>query len=256
MIHRRFAEQLGEQLEYTAILSPLDTFPATLKEFFSSGGKGANVTLPFKEEAFALVDSLTERAKQAGAVNTIKRLDDGQLLGDNTDGVGLVSDILRHGQVLQGKRILMIGAGGAARGAIQPLLEQNPKELVIANRTEEKAKVLARQFSGLGNISGYGLNDLPLQDYAVVINSTSASVAGQLPGLDAVHLGKCELAYDMFYSDTPTSFLSWVHKHNPDSALLDGRGMLVAQAAHAYSLWRGKMPDIQNALDTFNKEKK
>ena len=134
-IHAQFAASLNEQIQYSAILAPTDAFEKTVAEFFAAGGKGANVTLPFKEQAFAMVDELTEQAKIAGAVNTIKQLEDGSLLGDNTDGVGLVKDLLANNVTLKGQRVLLIGAGGAARGVIQPLLNEHIESLTIANRT-------------------------------------------------------------------------------------------------------------------------
>lgn len=248
-IHQEFAKQFDESIEYTAILAPVDGFAESINQFFSKGGQGANVTLPFKEEAFQLVDSLTERAKLAGAVNTIKRCDDGSLLGDNTDGKGLVNDILAHQQVIKDKHILLIGAGGAARGAILPILEQNPKSLTIVNRTADKAQKLAIQFECHGKVSGFGFNELPSNDYHIIINSTSASISGDIPALNAKHLVACELGYDMYYSQQETSFNQWIQQNSRQAKTLDGSGMLVGQAAEAYYVWREKQPTISPVVE-------
>jgi len=244
IIHQQFAKSLGEQIDYRAILAPIDGFEKTVAAFFEQGGKGANVTVPFKEQAFALADELTPVAKLAGAVNTLKKRDDGSLLGDNTDGTGFVNDLLTNKITITGKRLLIIGAGGAARGVILPLLEQHPAEIVIVNRTVHKAQTLAKLFTGHGNVSGYGFDDLPFTDYHLVINSTSSSMNNKLPALSEKHLSTCEMAYDMFYATQNTLFMNWVSEHNKAAKLLDGSGMLVGQAAQAYYVWRNKMPEI------------
>ena len=249
VIHRQFAQQFGDALSYEAILAPLDGFQATLEAFFSNGGKGANVTLPFKEQAYSLSTQLTQRAQLAGAVNTLKYLNDGTLLGDNTDGAGLVQDLIAQGAELNGASVLLIGAGGAARGCIYPLLQTGVKQLVIANRTAEKALQLAELFKSYGNVIGTALSSVPINNYDYVINSTSSSVTGDVPNMPVEHLLHCKLAYDMFYSDERTSFLDWVKRHNPDTRLVDGLGMLLGQAAEAYYLWLGKMPQTQELLN-------
>lgn len=243
-IHAAFAAQLNEEIEYEAILSPIDEFEKTLKGFFASGGKGANVTLPFKEEAYQLVDELTERAKLAGAVNTILQQPSGKLLGDNTDGVGLVNDIKAHNCEFTGKTVLLLGAGGAARGVILPILMEQPAKLIIANRTAAKAVALAEAFSSFGTIEGYGYDTLPDGPHQIVINSTSASVTGELPPVSSAAVKDCELAYDMFYADYDTSFNQWI-KSCSRAKTLDGSGMLVGQAAEAYYVWRAKRPETE-----------
>ncbi|WP_404341599.1 shikimate dehydrogenase [Pseudoalteromonas mariniglutinosa] len=243
-IHKQFASTFGEKIDYRAILAPTDGFEKTLSRFFADGGLGANVTLPFKEQACALVDELSELAKLAGAVNTIKRLEDGRLFGDNTDGVGLIRDLLANNIILKDKRILLIGAGGAARGVILPLLGEQVKEVVIVNRTVEKAHLLANTFAQQGAVSAYSFAGLKEQAYDVVINSTSSSVTGDLPALKEQHLKHCYCAYDMFYADHDTVFMQWVKSTNPHATVLDGSGMLVGQAAQAYFIWRNKMPEI------------
>ena len=248
-IHKQFAISLGEQIDYRAILAPIDNFEKTVSNFFAQGGKGANVTMPFKEQAFAMADELTPLAKIVGAVNTLKKQADGTLLGDNTDGIGFVSDLLANNVSITGKRILIIGAGGAARGVVLPLLDHQPQEVVIVNRTAEKAQNLAKLFAQHGNVSGYGFNNLPENDYALIINSTSSSMNDELPALDQKHITNCEVAYDMFYSLQNTIFMNWVAQYNSKTKLLDGSGMLVGQAAQAYYVWRNKMPKILPVVD-------
>ncbi|MGO2074087.1 MAG: shikimate dehydrogenase [Pseudoalteromonas sp.] len=243
-IHKQFATSLGEQIDYQAILAPIDGFKTAVADFFSAGGLGANVTMPFKEQAFELVDERTELATIVGAVNTIKLLDDGRLLGDNTDGVGFVNDLLANNVAIAGKRILLIGAGGAARGVILPLLAQNPSEIVIVNRTASKAKALAELFTEYGKITGYGFDDLPVSDYALIVNSTSSSMLGELPALAEKHLNGCNCVYDMFYSLQNTLFMQWAKDYKADITVMDGSGMLVGQAAQAFYVWRNKMPEI------------
>ena len=243
-IHKQFAISLGEQIDYRAILAPIDNFEKTVSNFFAQGGKGANITMPFKEQAFAMADELTPLAKIVGAVNTLKKQTDGTLLGDNTDGIGFVNDLLANNVSITGKRILIIGAGGAARGVVLPLLDHQPQEVVIVNRTAEKAQNLAKLFAQHGKVSGYGFNNLPENDYALIINSTSSSMNDELPALDQKHITNCEVAYDMFYSLQNTIFMNWVAQYNSKTKLLDGSGMLVGQAAQAYYVWRNKMPAI------------
>ncbi|MBH0073574.1 shikimate dehydrogenase [Pseudoalteromonas sp. NZS127] len=243
-IHKQFAISLGEQIDYRAILAPIDNFEKTVSNFFAQGGKGANITMPFKEQAFAMADELTPLAKIVGAVNTLKKQTDGTLLGDNTDGIGFVNDLLANNVSITGKRILIIGAGGAARGVVLPLLDHQPQEVVIVNRTAEKAQNLAKLFAQHGKVSGYGFNNLPENDYALIINSTSSSMNDELPALDQKHITNCEVAYDMFYSLQNTIFMNWVAQYNSNTKLLDGSGMLVGQAAQAYYVWRNKMPAI------------
>ncbi|WP_225775714.1 shikimate dehydrogenase [Pseudomonas sp. Marseille-Q5115] len=237
-IHRRFAEQTGQLLEYTTLLAPLDGFSATARGFFESG-RGGNVTVPFKEEAWRLCDVLTPRAERAGAVNMISRLEDGSLRGDNTDGEGLVRDLVHNcGVTLEGARILLLGAGGAARGVIEPLLEQRPASLVIANRTLDKAEGLAELFGALGPIcaAAFEAVDGPVD---VIINATAASLAGEVPPLPVgVIKPGHTVCYDMMYGSTATAFSAWALELGAAKAL-DGLGMLVEQAAVAFRYWRG-----------------
>jgi shikimate dehydrogenase len=247
LIHRLFAEQTGQTLEYSAALAPLDDFTAFAKAFFQHG-RGANVTVPFKEEAYRLADSLTERGRRAGAVNTLIKQPDGSLLGDNTDGAGLVRDLkVNHGVTLSGKRILLLGAGGAVRGALEPLLAEQPEVVVIANRTVEKAELLAKEFSELGPVFPAGFDWLE-EPVDIIINATSASLSGDLPPIvpSLIQPGKT-FCYDMMYGNEPTAFCRWAAEHGAGQAV-DGLGMLVEQAAEAFFEWRGVRPESAPVL--------
>ena len=245
-IHRLFAEQTEQSLSYEPLLAPLDDFPGFARQFFIDG-RGANVTVPFKEEAWRLADQLTERARRAGAVNTLQKLDDGQLLGDNTDGIGLVRDLLDNAGIgLQGKRILLLGAGGAVRGVLEPLLAQRPGALVIANRTLAKAERLAAEFAELGAVSASAFEQLD-GHFDVIINGTSASLAGELPPLtDGLIVAGETFCYDMMYGARPTPFCAWAAARG--ATVRDGLGMLVEQAAAAFQLWRGIRPESAPVL--------
>lgn len=246
-IHARFAALTGQDLVYEARLAPLDGFSAALAEFAALGGCGANVTVPFKEEAWQLAETRTPRAERAGAVNTLV-WQAGGLLGDNTDGAGLVADITRNlGVSLRGRRLLLLGAGGAARGVIAPLLAEAPARLMIANRTADKALALAAHFADLGPVVGGGLADLAGQGFDVAVNATSASLSGAaLPVPDGVLAG-AELAYDMMYGRGETPFLALARIQGA-MRRADGLGMLVEQAAEAFALWRGVRPPTAPVL--------
>ncbi|MGE8350643.1 MAG: shikimate dehydrogenase [Pseudomonas protegens] len=247
LIHRLFAQQTGQQLEYNTLLAPLDDFAGAARGFFAQG-RGANVTVPFKEDAYRLCDSLTERAQRAGAVNTLSKQADGTLLGDNTDGAGLVRDLtVNAGVSLKGKRILLLGAGGAVRGALEPLLAQRPASVVIANRTVEKAELLAELFADLGPVSASGFDWLE-ESVDLIINATSASLSGDLPPIASslIEPGKT-VCYDMMYAKESTPFCRWASEHGA-ALVLDGLGMLAEQAAEAFYLWRGVRPDSAPVL--------
>lgn len=243
-LHTEFAKQCRQALSYQALLAPLDGFAATMRQFIDEGGRGANVTLPFKLEAFNLCAELTPRAQAAGAVNTLS-FTNGRIVGDNTDGVGLVTDIARNTQVvLQNKRILLLGAGGAARGALLPLLECQPRELIIANRNLGKAQQLVEefveQFNMFGKIACSAFADLR-ESFDVIINATSASIDKERPPIPSSVYTPRSLAYDMMYADQATVFLQHAAQHGARTR--DGWGMLVEQAAEAFYLWRGVRPD-------------
>ena len=247
VLHRLFAEQTGQAMQYDTLLAPLDDFAGCAKEFFLQG-RGANVTVPFKEDAYRLVDQLTARAQRAGAVNTLSKLADGSLLGDNTDGAGLVRDLtVNAGFSLKGKRILVLGAGGAVRGALEPLLAEGPASVTIANRTVEKAELLAELFSDLGPVAASGFDWLH-EPVDLIINATSASLSGELPPIASslIEPGKT-LCYDMMYGKEPTPFCVWASGHGAGQ-VMDGLGMLAEQAAEAFYLWRGVRPDTAPAL--------
>ncbi|WP_434696370.1 shikimate dehydrogenase [Pseudomonas sp. Z1-14] len=253
LIHRLFAEQTGQALDYTTLLAPLEDFAACAREFFREG-RGANVTVPFKEDAFRLADSLTERAQRAGAVNTLSKQADGRLLGDNTDGAGLVRDLtVNAGFSLKGKRILLLGAGGAVRGALEPLLAEAPSSLIIANRTVEKAELLAELFADLGPVSASGFDWLR-EPVDLIINATSASLSGDVPPIagSLIEPGKT-FCYDMMYGKEPTSFCRWAEEHGA-AVVMDGLGMLAEQAGEAFFLWRGVRPDTAPVLTELRRQ--
>ncbi len=256
-IHREFAEQTGQRLTYEALLAPLDDFAGAWQRFRDAGGKGANVTVPFKEQAWALSQQRTHRAELAGAVNTLSIAVNGELLGDNTDGIGLVRDItVNAGWSLVGKRILILGAGGAARGVIQPLLAAGAAQIVVANRTLAKAQTLAQVFAGKGDVQALALSALGqvAQPFDVLINATSASLQGESLDLPASVHHANSAAYDMMYgSETP--FLRWAAAQGLTHRR-DGAGMLVEQAAEAFFIWRGVRPSTENLLLAMRQEPK
>ena len=240
-IHPVFARQTGQDLVYERCLAPLDGFAATVRRLVAEGYKGANVTLPFKIEAAALCTRLAQRARAAGAVNTLVFAQD-EIVGDNTDGPGLVADITRNaGVAMGGKRILLLGAGGAARGALLPFIGQGPREIVIANRTVATAVRLAEDFGGHGiPVHGAGFSEVE-GGFDIVVNATSGSLAGEVPPVAASVFGPGTLALDMMYASRPTVFMEFAARHG--AATRDGLGMLVEQAAEAFAIWRGVRPD-------------
>ncbi len=240
-IHKAFADQTDQEMTYTSILVPKDEFAKAVSEFFKEGGKGLNITVPFKQEAFAWLNNCSERAKQAKAVNTIILQADGTLFGDNTDGVGMVRDIVNnHDGRLSGKKILIVGAGGAVRGVLGPLLAENPAQVVITNRTFEKAVDLAEEFQHLGRIEAVPMNRLE-GPFNWIINGTAASLEGEVPDLPESVLGEHTWAYDMMYGKNITPFNAWALDNGAEKAF-DGLGMLLEQAAESFRQWRGVMP--------------
>ncbi|WP_101674197.1 shikimate dehydrogenase [Alloalcanivorax mobilis] len=240
-IHHAFAAQTGDDLVYERIEAPLDGFAEAVAGFFDSGGRGANVTVPFKEQAFALCDRLTERARQAGAVNTLWR-EQGELHGDNTDGPGLVADLRDNlGWPLAGQRLLILGAGGAVRGVLGPLLAERPADVVIGNRTLDKARALAERFGGAAiAVRGCALEQVQGR-FDVVINAVSAGLHGEMPALPPGLIAPGAHAYDMVYGAQATPFMIWARQQGAGE-IRDGLGMLVEQAAQAYRIWRGRRP--------------
>lgn len=255
-IHAAFAAQTGDVLSYEALLAPLDDFAGTWAAFRAAGGRGANVTVPFKEAAWALCDARSRQAEQAGAVNTLTVGADGRLLGDNTDGVGLVRDIsVNAGWTLAGTRVLLLGAGGAARGVIGPLLAAGAARVQVANRTSAKAEALAALFAADGDVRACALADLALatdDGFDLIINATSASLQGERVSLAAGWFHDDTAVYDMMYGHE-TPFLAWAREQGLVRRR-DGLGMLVEQAAEAFFIWRQVRPQTADLLATLRAE--
>ncbi|MBB3169802.1 shikimate dehydrogenase [Simiduia aestuariiviva] len=248
LIHRLFADQTHQQLDYGRACPAEGHFAEEARRFFAAGGLGMNVTAPFKLDAFKFAHALTPRAEFAGAVNTLKLSENGDILGDNTDGFGLVYDLSKRlGWRLAGARILVLGAGGAVRGVLQPLLAAQPAQLVVANRTLARAQALVPIFNPVGPLSVCEFSALSLQEFDIIINGTSAGLQGELPPLPRGQLGSNCLCYDMIYSAKPTAFQVWARAEGAAHAE-DGLGMLVAQAAESFRWWRGVVPDIEPVL--------
>jgi len=242
VIHAAFAEQCGQAMQYRAVRVELDGFERAVGNFFAGGGCGLNITLPFKQQAFALADEHSDRAARAGAVNTLCLQDDGSLFGDNTDGIGLVRDMIANlGWQLRDQRILVLGAGGAVRGVLEPLLRERPQSLTIANRTAQKARDLAAEFAELGALEGCGLDQLEGRQFDLVINAISAGLDGEMPELPGSLLTERSCCYDMLYDAEPTPFMRWAALHTA-WAVADGLGMLVEQAAESFYRWRRVRP--------------
>ena len=246
-IHRIFAAKSQISINYDKQLSEVGEFDALVHDFIKKGGKGANVTAPFKEDALRMSDELTERAALAGAVNTLT-FKEGKVYGDNTDGEGLVQDLLMNDIILNRSRILILGAGGAARGVILPILAQNPKSITIANRTVSKAIDLCDNFND-SRLSGCGFDDTIDHEYDLVINATSASLSGDLPPVSASIISSSVACYDMVYSKHDTPFLKWAKAQGATKAI-DGLGMLVGQAAVSFSVWHGVTPDVKPVIES------
>ncbi len=254
-IHRLFAEQTRQALDYTAQLVPAELFTAEVNAFFAQGGRGLNCTVPLKELAWAYADEKTERAELSKAVNTLALQTNGQILGDNTDGIGLVTDLRKnHGIAINKKRILILGAGGASRGIICPIQEEQPLFITVANRTVEKALILASEFKHKGAIDACGYNDLAGQSFDLIINATSSSLRGELPPLSSGLLAEQGSCYDLAYANKPTAFVRWAKEQQATHAL-DGLGMLVEQAAEAFFIWRGVRPDTHTVLQGMEAER-
>lgn len=247
LIHTAFAQQTGQDLSYERLLAPINGFATTLRQFQFAGGRGVNVTVPFKEDAWRLADELTPRAMLAQAANTLIFTENG-ILADNTDGAGLITDIQQNlGYALAGRRVLLMGAGGAARGVIAPLLAEQPAFLVIANRTIKRAMALHSLFAPYGIVEASDYASLNNVQFDCIINATSASLAGELAPLPTNVFAPGSLAYDMMYSTSLTPFIQFATT-NGASHCADGLGMLVEQAAIAFQLWRGMRPDTQAVI--------
>ncbi len=245
-IHQTFAKNTKQALNYETKLADLNGFSVAVTEFINQGGKGANVTVPFKEQALEISDELSDRARLAGAVNTLTFIN-GKIIGDNTDGEGLVHDLLRNNVQLENSRILLLGAGGAAKGVILPLLAQNPASIVIANRTISKADALINKF-GDSRLTACGFEQTSINVYDVIINATSASLSGNLPAIATTTVSKKTVCYDMVYGKELTPFLVWA-KAQGAAKVIDGIGMLVGQAAVSFHIWRGVQPEVETVID-------
>lgn len=241
-IHSLFAQQCAQPMVYRAVKVALDGFPRAASQFFGDGGAGLNVTVPFKQESFQFAHRLSARAERAGAVNTLTRAQDGAIEGDNTDGLGLIRDLIANlGWSVQGLRVLLLGAGGAARGVLEPLLGERPGELLIVNRTGARATQLAQEFGDLGPLQGGGYDLIGERKFDLVINATSAGLSGEVPQLPGDLLTERSCCYDMVYGAEPTPFMRW-SAHHAAWAVADGLGMLVEQAAESFYIWRKARP--------------
>ena len=252
-IHQYFAKETEQQLNYQSELVAVDGFDKKIRKFISEQGKGANITVPFKEQALAICDQLSERARLAGAVNTLSFIN-GQILGDNTDGLGLVQDLQRNNVKLKNSRILLLGAGGAAKGVILPLLECHPQMIVVANRTVSKAESICKKFNVDKNnskLTACGFDDV-VNDFDIIINATSASLSGQVPSIPAQIISADVVCYDMVYGRELTPFLMWAKEQGSDH-LIDGLGMLVGQAAESFAIWREVKPEVESVIASLRK---
>jgi shikimate dehydrogenase len=249
LIHNGFAKSTGHHVEYGLIEAPLDAFATAALAFRDGGARGCNVTTPFKLDAYALATERMERAQTAGAANCLKFEPDGRILAEMFDGIGLANDIERNlGLVLRGRRVLLLGAGGAVRGAVVPLLDRAPAQLVVANRSPDRAVVLAREFAARGPVVGCGCTDLIGERFDLVVNGTSASLRGELPLVPPGIFATAALAYDLTYGRGLTPFLRQARASGA-AQLADGVGMLVEQAAEAWVWWRNVRPDTRAVID-------
>ncbi len=252
LLHATFAKQTQQNILYTAQCVDLGDFNHAAQQFFASGGKGLNVTVPFKEDAFNYADKLTSRAQRAGAVNTLFLDEDHRIVGDNTDGVGITSDIATHlGWSLKDKKVLIIGAGGAVRGILEPIINEQPLSITIVNRTLEKAKALANTFTDLCPIKVCSFSDIT-ENVDIIINGTSASLSGDIPPIPNSVIHPDVFCYDMMYAKELTPFLQWASA-NGCQHYSDGLGMLVSQGAESFYIWRGVRPNTKEAIDILRK---
>jgi shikimate dehydrogenase len=249
LIHGIFAEQCAQHMQYRAVRVELDGFALAAQRFFDSGGAGLNITVPFKQDAFKFAHRLSDRAMRAGAVNTLSRAQDGAIEGDNTDGIGLVRDMIANlGWAVQGLRVLVLGAGGAARGVLEPLLRERPRELLVVNRTAAKAGQLATEFSDIAELQGGAYDLIAERQFDLIINATSAGLTGEMPELPSSLLTERSCCYDMVYGAQPTPFVRW-SAHHAAWAVVDGLGMLVEQAAQSFYIWRGVRPETRPVIN-------
>lgn len=251
-IHHAFAARTGQDISYQAIRVDADGFPEALDRFQQQGGKGLNITLPFKGEAWLAMDVKTPRAELAQAVNTVWFNRDGNRHGDTTDGPGLVTDLINNAISISNKRVLVLGAGGAVRSVLSSLFAEGPQRVVISNRTIERAEQLAALFPEYVNLETRSFDLLPGEVFDLIINGTSASLSGLLPPLPDDILGEMACCYDMAYGAEDTVFIRWAREHGALKAL-DGLGMLVEQAAESFFIWRGVRPETKPVLEMLKK---
>jgi shikimate dehydrogenase len=250
-IHQLFAKQVGHDILYHRIPATDENFASVLEEFFKKGGKGLNITLPFKEKAFRFADSCTDNAQSCHSVNTLTFSEDGRAHGDNTDGIGLINDLKNNDILLENKEVLILGAGGATRGIVPVLFKNGVGSITLYNRTTEKAELLQEEFMPFGEIQSLSSDDLT-GGFGLVINATSASLDGVIPDIpdNVVSNAVC---YDLAYSYGETSFLNWAKK-NGSAKNLQGLGMLVEQAAESFYIWRGVRPRTSEVVDKLRSE--
>ncbi|USE36695.1 shikimate dehydrogenase [Endozoicomonas sp. SCSIO W0465] len=252
VIHTLFANQTGQSLRYTAILVDIDGLQKAIDAFFENGDLGLSITVPFKEEAWQLAEKRTSRAEKAGAVNTLWQDEHGQLRGDNTDGLGLVADLKENnGITIKGARVLILGAGGAVRGVLEPILSEQPVDVVIANRTRSKADTLVDLFPD-ETLSASGFEDIEGR-FDLIINGTAASLQGEMPPIPGHVIDQKTCCYDMMYGAEETVFNRWCREQGAGKTI-DGLGMLVEQAAEQFAIWRGVRPETREVLGLLRNE--
>ena len=259
LIHRLFAEQTHQDITYEAILVDTDesSFEWAIADLKNRGYKGINITVPYKLDAFEAADQLTSRAKAAHAVNTYTFNKDQRINGDNTDGIGLINDIETNGgRLFKNQSVLILGAGGAVQGILEPLLAKQPACIHIANRTAKRAEVLGQRFTTDIPITASGWDQIPNTPFDIIINGTSASLESKIPPISSTCIGKDSLVYDMMYGPQPTVFMTWAKKAKPTCQTMDGLGMLVAQAAEAFYIWRGVRPEIAPVIQAVREQLK
>ncbi len=251
LVHSLFAKEFGINLVYDAVHVEVGGFEQAVSGFHANGGNGLNVTVPFKLNAWKLADELSERAKLAGAVNTLSL--ESIVKGDNTDGAGLVRDIETNLAVtFENTNVLIVGAGGAVRGILSPVLEQEPNQIVIANRTKDKAVALAEIFSSYGNIQASALHEAGSMSFDIIINATSTGIHGELPEISPRIFNNAHLVYDLMYGKDPTPFMNWADKNGVEQ-VSDGLGMLVEQAAESFRIWHDAVPTTARVIEQVRK---
>jgi len=254
ILHKAFAEETNQKMVYEALCVDIDNFTSAANDFFSAGGKGLNITVPFKTEAYHYAEKLSSRAQRAGAVNTLFLDEKNNIVGDNTDGVGLVNDITKNlVWPINDQDVLIIGAGGAVRGVLGPLIEQQPKSITIVNRTLKKAAALSKEFDDLYPIHTCSFSELLGQSFGLIINGTSASLSGDLPPIPDTVIQNNSHCYDMMYANNSTPFLTWA-KEQKCLYLSDGLGMLVCQGAESFFIWRNEQPRTKKVIEYLRRQ--